>query len=385
MTVQERARLYVATMPPAISGSGGHTATFKAAVALVKGFALGEADAWSILLEYNARCAPPWSERELRHKIASAAASPDDRPPGWLIGSGARDCAGPAPAPPPPFAGRDRPEFDSTALDRFSEPLRDIVDLVWLADRSAVDPSLVSPDDFLRALFPGKAERVIVLDDDRTQGVVWPTEPLPSRPGPRGVWFLVQPVDGQYHPNPRVGKMSRRSEESVIAWRYLLLESDRASSRRWLEAIAQLPLRVAAIYSSGGRSVHALVRVDARTRSEWNADRDALAPALVLLGADPAAMSGVRLSRLPGYRRPDRGRSQKLLYIEPDPDARAICEAPRRRDAVARAVDQIDRDNDIARRSLTYYAPVSRVCRDALTAIGEQGWERSETLARPPR
>jgi hypothetical protein len=61
---------------PAISGQGGHAQTFKIACKLVKGFALPGEDAYQLLLrEFNPRCQPPWSERELRHKIDDAAKS----------------------------------------------------------------------------------------------------------------------------------------------------------------------------------------------------------------------------------------------------------------------------------------------------------------------
>jgi hypothetical protein len=72
MTDFERARAYVAQMPSAISGSGGHDATFAVAKALIHDFALPEPEAWQILSEYNQRCSPPWNERELQHKMKSA-------------------------------------------------------------------------------------------------------------------------------------------------------------------------------------------------------------------------------------------------------------------------------------------------------------------------
>lgn len=72
MTTIDRALAYVAKMPAAISGRGGHAATFAVAKALVHGFALSESQAWPILLDYNKRCQPPWSEAELRHKLKSA-------------------------------------------------------------------------------------------------------------------------------------------------------------------------------------------------------------------------------------------------------------------------------------------------------------------------
>jgi hypothetical protein len=69
----ERAAKYLAAMPGAIQGAQGSTATFKAAVVLVKGFALEPGDALQLLAtEFNPRCAPPWSLHELRHKVRQA-------------------------------------------------------------------------------------------------------------------------------------------------------------------------------------------------------------------------------------------------------------------------------------------------------------------------
>jgi hypothetical protein len=79
-----RAKAYLENVPGAISGSGGHAATFRAAVALVRGFALELDDALALLVsDYNPRCQPPWSVHELRHKVRQAhqrARSPF----GWL-------------------------------------------------------------------------------------------------------------------------------------------------------------------------------------------------------------------------------------------------------------------------------------------------------------
>jgi hypothetical protein len=69
----DRASKYLATMPGAISGSGGHTATFRAACVLVRGFVLEPDEALRLLVtEYNPRCAPAWSQRELQHKVRQA-------------------------------------------------------------------------------------------------------------------------------------------------------------------------------------------------------------------------------------------------------------------------------------------------------------------------
>ena len=84
-----RARAYLAAMPAAISGQGGHVATLKAAVALVVGFLLNDADALAIMREdYNPRCVPPWSRKELQHKVAEARKNARGKRPGYLLTHG---------------------------------------------------------------------------------------------------------------------------------------------------------------------------------------------------------------------------------------------------------------------------------------------------------
>jgi replicative DNA helicase len=64
-------------MDPSISGAGGHNAAFKAACVLMKGFALSEGEAYRVFQSaFNVRCQPPWSEREVMHKIKQAGVQP---------------------------------------------------------------------------------------------------------------------------------------------------------------------------------------------------------------------------------------------------------------------------------------------------------------------
>jgi hypothetical protein len=87
-SLARRVTAYMAAMPPAISGQGGHDQTLKAATALVRGFALSADDAWLFLLSYNTRCQPPWTEAELRHKLDEAISLPFDKPTGYLFDEG---------------------------------------------------------------------------------------------------------------------------------------------------------------------------------------------------------------------------------------------------------------------------------------------------------
>jgi len=87
-SVAERASPYVAALPAAISGARGHDALFRVACVLVNGLALSDTEAWPILIEYNARCMPPWNERELRHKLSQARKVTHINPAGHLLGEG---------------------------------------------------------------------------------------------------------------------------------------------------------------------------------------------------------------------------------------------------------------------------------------------------------
>ena len=89
----EQARGYVAKMPEAISGRGGHIALLKAATALVVGFRLTDEDALEVLRNvYNPRCQPPWNDRDLEHKVSEARANKTSRNVGYLLEHGLPFC-----------------------------------------------------------------------------------------------------------------------------------------------------------------------------------------------------------------------------------------------------------------------------------------------------
>lgn len=418
LSVEERARRYVAKLDGAVAGAGGHAATFHVACVLVQGFGLSGPEALSILREYNIRCDPPWSESELAHKIAGAEKAPGlqtregVKPRGFLrdqggstyqsvgrpIATDARGARLGQPIEQPPRV--ERPAFDPTKLRSMAGAWRDVVDLVWLANRSSMDPAQVSAAGFLQALYrPG--EKVLCFTTWKSQGqAVWPADKVPTE-GPEGVWFLAQPIDGKAHPNPRnldkdgQPKMSRRSEESVTAFRYLVLESDTADMRDWLGLLVQIPLKIEAIYTSGGRSIHVLVRIDCATRRQWDEERKALEPTLNLLhlgGNDPGALSCVRLTRLPGamrlgkrdkedrYVRLNPPQLQKLLYLRPNAPLRALKDIATTRDVEGfwcgmAKVGIGDADEgagvDWLLGGLSYYANVSDRVREALVQVRE--------------
>ena len=421
VSLEERARRYVAKMEAAVSGSNGHNTTFHVACVLVQGFGLSPEQAWPLMQEYNQRCSPPWSDKELRHKLNGADKAGARRGRGWLSKGGEWTPSRQWNEYHHVSAEEKKAVFDAEKLKGFAKHWARTVDLVWLANRSAVDPATVTAAGFLKLLYPdGEKVGVFTSEHSATIGkgaVLWPDcgDELPTRgpePRPCGVWFLAQPVDGQYHPtddlDPDTGKpkMSFRNWRAITAWRYMLIESDKADVRQWLGAIVQLPLRITAMYTSGGRSVHALVRVDARTKGEWDTMKASMANSLTTLGADRAALSAVRLTRLPGCWRhgkmfevpnpnytPENGepkklkrydrfphpKLQKLLYVNPNPNAAPLLDHfPRRNvveywtDLAAKGVADSDETGGAwIADGLRYYAPVSADCEAALMEMEE--------------
>ena len=209
----------------------------------------------------------------------------------------------------------------------------------WLWERSPKRPEAQNAYSFLKCLYrPG--ENVLVFDQMdaktpvETVTIADPQDcrvPATLRGGGRhrlGVWYLCNPVDGEWHHNPRTDTVSCRSEEALTAFRYAVLESDAAPFDQWLALVAQLPLRVAAIYTSGGRSIHALIRMDAANKAEFDATIAPLKRPLKVLGADPACLSSVRLTRLPGCHRPEKRGFQRLLYLNPNPHDTRLADLP---------------------------------------------------------
>jgi archaellum biogenesis ATPase FlaH len=77
--VMDRARKYLSKIPPSVSGCGGHNSAFHAACVLTHGFMLDREQALTVIGEWNQLCQPPWSDRELEHKIDSALKTPGQR------------------------------------------------------------------------------------------------------------------------------------------------------------------------------------------------------------------------------------------------------------------------------------------------------------------
>lgn len=109
-----------------------------------------------------------------------------------------------------------------------------------------------------------------------------------------GAWICFNPVDG-----------TGRKDANITAYRYALVECDNMDLGRQQAIIKQLELPCAALVYSGGKSVHAIVKVDAPDYTEYRKRVDYLYAACQKNGLtlDQQNRNPSRLSRMPGILR----------------------------------------------------------------------------------
>jgi hypothetical protein len=351
LSVTERAIRYLSACDPAISGCCGHGTTFRIACALIHGLCVSPEEAYQLLRDhYNPRCQPPWSDGELRHKVASACAcaATTGKPRGHLLGIGIA-------VPPPtqlastPLRTSTKAVYDSSYLEKFTRQLTDVVDVEYLEARSEFSCHNRTPAGFLYKVFlPG--ESVWVTNKAKSsEGLIWThdgviqdlSELQHLATGRLGVWFLSNPIDGAPHQIERLRSeynpdgISFRAAECVTDWRHVVLETDCAPAGLWLKALTLLKLPIIAIYNSGGRGPHALARLGASSLEQWHALLDPHLEHLVRLGACAKTLTPLRLTRLPNCMREQTGQLQKLLYLAPNADGTPITARPLREEELA--------------------------------------------------
>lgn len=116
-----------------------------------------------------------------------------------------------------------------------------------------------------------------------------------------GAWIRFNPVDGKGVKN-----------ENVTAFRYALVESDTLPIQEQDALYRKLELPIAALVYSGGKSLHAIVRVDAPDIEEYNKRVNFLYEFLQKQGVeiDKQNKNPSRLSRMPGVTR-----NGKMQYL----------------------------------------------------------------------
>jgi hypothetical protein len=113
-------------------------------------------------------------------------------------------------------------------------------------------------------------------------------------------------------------------------WSDMLVETDVAPRELWRKVVVQLPLKILAVYDSGGAGDHTIIRIDAKSKDDWERIVGQYDHDLIRLGACPGSLTARRLSRLPNCMRGQTGNLQQLLYLNPDADGTPIYQLPAR-------------------------------------------------------
>jgi len=292
MTPHQRAALWLSKVPPAVSGQSGHSTTYTAAVGLVHGFQLSEADSLALLSSWNQSCQPPWSDRELIHKLREAASKSHSKPAGHLLQSGSAPSTAPfditkvsfkRPSPPTPTTP---PDPQASEFRRFLQAAFAPTEVVCICDaveegRPVTAGSFVPIEEWI-ARFDDPASRILSQERE-------------------GIFVRINP----FKPNLYSG-----SDNDVSAYRHVLVEFDDKPKAEQEKLFRDSGLPITVLIDSGGKSIHAWVRVDAPNRKEWDIRRDIIYSSIP--GIDAKNKNPSRYSRLPGaWRSPTS--QQKLL------------------------------------------------------------------------
>ena len=141
------------------------------------------------------------------------------------------------------------------------------------------------------------------------------SNPVPASKA--GVWVRPNPCQA-------VGSGGDGSicDSDITAFRYILIESDTLPINLQLAFYAKLPLHISSITLSGGKSAHALVRVDCPDKESYAKAVARIVEAIKPFGFDGGNKNPSRLSRLPGAHRTILAVGdgmQRLLWINPKP------------------------------------------------------------------
>jgi RecA-family ATPase len=291
MTTEDRisgARAYLAKLPPAVAGQGGHPATYRAASILANGFDLPWSDAWSLLQEFNLRCSPPWSEKDLRHKLNDAYVKPHERQKGWLAKGTERR-----------VGANGRFVFDPNRVAELAEAqtpftTADVLlncftneDIICITNEAGqTEDGKWFPAS--KGIFLTRAEWITKFFGPGAVGAAKfaGTE--------SGAWIRINP----FTPDDFTG-----TDGAVSNYRHVLVEFDKKPKDEQVAIFQQSNLPISLLVDSGGKSVHAWVRVDAQTKEQWEERRNTVYDYLSDHEPDPQNKNPSRWSRLGGVLR----------------------------------------------------------------------------------
>jgi hypothetical protein len=332
VTLSDRITKYLDQCEVAVAGSHGHDRTFAVAAKLTWGFGLSVEQAWPYALEYNSRCIPAWSERDLRRKLAQALNYPGHtKPRGHLLGAASNYLppAVPLPKPEPLW-----PKPDLTAIEQRTLSGPDLYDL-WDQSPVKFNDADSHAEEIIDVLLPGNP--LLCAGKSNYEFATRRREVWRGRLA--SLSLLVPAPMLAIKGQTQDGSQSEHSKEATARRVYQVVEFDFAELdrngqetlwtsliRRWrssgigiADACASLIFHLskhlntlACCCHSGRRSVHAWFRV---TELSPTARKEFMREA-VRLGADRATFIRSQFVRIPDGLR-DNGRRQFCYFLNP--------------------------------------------------------------------
>lgn len=298
----------MAATPPAVSGQDGHGQTYSLAIALYHGFNLSEQEAWTLLQAYNLKCSPPWSERELRHKMNDAQQKQHSNPRGWLLND----------IDPKDLPARKPSQSTVTQSGKFKVNLGNLAPIP--------ESHSFTTEDLLLNCF--KQDEIICITNEAGQDedgrwfpaskgtfqtVRWWLDKFLGKNAQDRELFRDKPQGAYIRINPIKADDISGRDDSVSVFRHLLVEFDTRPKEEQFAIFKQSNLPITALIDSGGKSIHAWVRVDAKDFEEWKARRQQVFDYLSDYEPDEMTKNPSRWSRLGGVFRGER--EQKIIAL----------------------------------------------------------------------
>ncbi len=315
LSIPERTARYLSAMSAAVAGQRGHSATYAAAHAVTNGFALGESTALAaLLLYYNTRCLPPWTEAELLHKVRSALANPGLKGRGYLLN---HDEA--LPSSPPPAARPIWPKANPARIAPIMQEGPSVVGLTLLS------PGPLDEEDagrnaapIVQALFADAdvPNPLLCIGKSSHEFATRPLSGLLKRGLLANCQFIVPARMTARTGKTKTGKESEHTLDNTGARRFVVVEfdtgtADEHAARLWhLAGYAPLAL----VVHSGGKSLHGWFSCHGQAEGGLHRFMRYAAS----LGADPALFRNrSQFVRMPGGTRVG-GCRQSVFYYAPD-------------------------------------------------------------------
>lgn len=140
--------------------------------------------------------------------------------------------------------------------------------------------------------------------------------------GSGGVFTRINPVR-----EIGTGKDGTYTDADVVGYRHALIEGDDLDGDEQASLLGALALPLVSITTSGRRSLHAVVRVDCASATDYADTVKSLLYRLRVFGIDRVNANPSRFTRLAGALRQHDGigdRLQRLLYLNPSPNGLPI-------------------------------------------------------------